>query len=151
MIDAASTPAAASLARFGVMTTTWSRTPVTVASRTPSTPWIFGSTVVTTLSAIASWSPPSPTASTTTGKSSVLPAMTCGLTPAGNWGAIRLSALCILDHGGVDVGAEVELHLHEGGALTGGGGHLLRPGDALHAFSIGWVTCCSTISGEAPR
>ena len=49
-----------------------------------------------------------------TGKSSVLPAKTCGSTPSGSWASIRLSAVCILVDRVVEVGAELELDLDRG-------------------------------------
>jgi hypothetical protein len=95
-IAAGDTPARAIFASSGVITTCLSRAPVTSTWRTPSIDCSFGTMTWSSLSAMPCGSPPSLTARTITGRSSVLPATICGSTFAGSWGRMRFTACCIL-------------------------------------------------------
>ena len=85
-------PNAASCAGSGVMVTRWPTSPMSVASRTPSTSVISGNVVRSISSESALMSSTPVTASSSTGKSSRLSAMTCGSTSSGSWPAMRFTA-----------------------------------------------------------
>jgi hypothetical protein len=96
-IEVTSTPAAASLARSGVMTTCRLLAPVTSAARTPSIFWISGTTVLASRSANSRSSADEPAARTTMGTLLVLPENTACVVPAGNRGPTASSAAFSLD------------------------------------------------------
>jgi hypothetical protein len=142
------TPAVASRAGLGMITTCWSRAPVTSTVRTPSMDSSSGTTVSVSWSASARSSPLPAAASTTAGRSSVLPASTCGSTPSGNW--IRFSAVCILltasSRSVPNSYSTPRVALPSWDVEV----TLVSPAMPWMLFSIGSATCSSMTSGPAP-
>ncbi len=149
-IAVGATFAAASFAWSGVMVMFCLRAPVTAASRTPAIACSSGTTVLVTWSASSRWSVSELTASTTAGRLSVLPAITCGSTPCGSCARMRVNACwrsfttsatgrpksnctCTV----AEPSREVEVTS-------------VTPATPRTAVSIGLATCSSTSSGLAP-
>ncbi len=141
-------PALPSAAWSGVMVTVVVRAPLTLASRTPLTDSMSGTTTVSNRSASHSESLSEVAANTRAGSMSVLPATTVGSTSSGNWR--RLTARCIsLTASPIEVPKSnwtwmvarfsVDTEVSSD-----------TPCVPLTAVSMGRVTWSSTRSGEAP-